>query len=153
MTQPATDVARGGGRPGIGAIIAVIDALAMIGFCFVLVSWLGIDGAAVAFLLATNIGAAVFVLIVQRTIVNISAREVLKTSIARPALAGLGCAAALWGLRPLVTGLASLIVVALVVLASYAAVVFSFVFDRGERSTLIDISISFFRRKSQRGVA
>src|SRR3990172_2407934 len=47
MTQPATDVARGVGRPGIGAIIPVIDAFSIIGFCFFLVSWLGIDGAGV----------------------------------------------------------------------------------------------------------
>ena len=144
MTQPATDVARGTGRPEIGAGIAACDAAAVGALCAVLVPRLGIEGAALAILVGTGIGSVVFVFVVQVWILKVTARELLATLL-RPALTSAVYAVILCGLRPAATGLLPLVVIATVSLGAYAVATFAFVLDDGERAALVGASASLLR--------
>lgn len=146
MTQPATDVARGTGRPGIGAAIGAVDAVLVTVLCLVLVPRVGIDGAALAILVGTGVGSVFFVALVQRGMLGLRHRDVARRALARPMLAGLGCAVLLWALRPAVTGLPALALLALAVLALYAAATYSFVLDGRERAVLATASGRLLRR-------
>ncbi len=144
MTQPATDVARGTGRPEIGAGIAACDAAVVAALCMILVPRLGIDGAALAILVGTGIGSVVFVFVVQVWILKVTARELL-ASLLRPTLASAVYAAILCGLRPAATGLLPLAVIATVALGAYTVATFAFVLDDGERAALVGASASLLR--------
>jgi O-antigen/teichoic acid export membrane protein len=146
MTQPATDVARGTGRPGIGAAIGAADAALVTVLCLLLVPRLGIDGAALAILVGTGAGSLLFIALVQRTMLGLRHRDVIAAALARPLLAGLACAVLLWALRPAVTGLLALGLLALAVLALYAAATYSFVLDGRERAVLATASGRLLRR-------
>jgi len=136
MTQPAGDVARGIGKPGLGALLAAIDAVLVVGLCVLFVPRSGIQGAAFALLLGTAGGSLLFVFLVQRNMLRLGTWEVFRCCCWQPLLSAAAYAALLLLCDPVVNGLPSLCAVGGIATLAYAVAVVYVVLSPWEREAL-----------------
>ena len=100
------------GRPALVAAAQVVHLLVLILSGLVLVPHYGALGAALAWLAGNLVGIPVLVLLVNRRVLELGAARMLKEAIARPLVVTALASALAVALKPLVAGLASLVLIA-----------------------------------------
>jgi O-antigen/teichoic acid export membrane protein len=135
LSAPASDVARGLGRPGWTLAYSGCAALVAIAAALVLADRRGAAGAAASLLIALTVTTVPFVLATADRLLAQSPGRLLK-SILRPALAA-AVACAMFGLGSFVTsGLIGAAAVGVLVIAVYVVAVYRLVLEDLERETL-----------------
>src|SRR5450759_560303 len=116
-------VSEAAGKPEINNGFAVASAIINVPLVLILVPRLGIEGAAIAFFINSATQTVVFIFYAARRFAQVGVAQLISESLLRPLVAAgvAGGVAAL--MHPLVTGLASLVLAVLLVLAVYALMV------------------------------
>jgi O-antigen/teichoic acid export membrane protein len=113
-------VSEAAGKPEINNGFAVLSALINVPLVLLLVPRLGIEGAAIAFFINSATQTVVFIFYAARRFAQVTVRQLIAESLARPLLAAALAGAVGALIHPLVTGVASLLLALLLVFGLYA---------------------------------
>lgn len=129
-------VLQGIGQPKIHAKFTVFVAAIILFLWLFLIPWLGINGAALAFLVSQSIIVPPYIMLVNRTI-NVANKKLLNKSFLRPISVAILLFLPLFSIRDKVTGLISLIPLMTSAYLVYFIFAYFVVFDQKDRQTLL----------------
>jgi O-antigen/teichoic acid export membrane protein len=116
-------VSEASGKPEINNGFAVLSAIINVPLVLLLVPRLGIEGAAIAYFANSATQTVVFIFYAARRFAQVTPRQLLAESVARPMLAaGVACGVGAL-VRPMVTGVVTLLLALLLVAAIYVVLV------------------------------
>lgn len=124
-------------RPDISALIQFLQAIANILFCFMLIPRMGINGAAIAFLINYAILNPLMIYFTTKLDINTSIGELVKKSFIKPGVLGILLVILGVIIRPFVIGLFSLIAICLLLCFFFMSLSYLFILDKRDKEIVL----------------
>lgn len=146
LGYPAVATANGLGQPIIPATVNVIQAVLSVSLYLILIPRLGVNGAALGWLVPQVLLIPTLIHLVNRRVVGVSNRVVVRKALARPVALAAAVGVLAWISRPYVTDLVSLILVLASVAGLHTITTYLFAMDSRERRFLNRRITGLFKR-------